>query len=39
LSAGERELFLRLMAKITKLAQPDSGPPAHYRQPGKEARP
>jgi DNA-binding MarR family transcriptional regulator len=39
LSSGERELFLHLMAKITKLAQPDSAPPAHYPQPGKEARP
>jgi DNA-binding MarR family transcriptional regulator len=39
LSAGERDLFLHLMAKITKLAQPDSGPSAHYPQAGKEARP
>jgi DNA-binding MarR family transcriptional regulator len=38
LSSGERHLFLHLMAKITELAQPDSGPPAHYPQPGKEAR-
>ena len=38
LSAGERDLFLHLMAKITKLAQPDSGPPAHDPQLGKEAR-
>jgi MarR family transcriptional regulator, organic hydroperoxide resistance regulator len=39
LSAGERDLFLHLMAKITKLAQPDSGPPAHCSQPREEARP